>query len=170
MTKSNIEDLPETFSLIKERLFKQYPQSVQNLIIEQESREYEALNFELKGFKILYRKAKITPTKAGQFVTLWKRTENGPIAPYHLNEHFDFVIIATRKNDSHGLFLFPKSILVKQGIISTPAKEGKRGFRVYPPWDITTNKQAQKTQEWQLQHFVDFGNQIEQEGLKMLLS
>jgi maltose-binding protein MalE len=29
-------------------------------------------------------------------------------------------------------------------IISTQFKEGKRGMRVYPPWDLPSSKQAQK--------------------------
>jgi len=29
---------------------------------------------------------------------------------------------------------------------------------VYPPWDITTNKQAKKTQAWQLEYFLDVPN------------
>ena len=40
-------------------------------------------------------------------------------------------------------------------IISTSKKEGKRGFRVYPPWDTATNKQAVKTQQWQLDYYYE---------------
>jgi hypothetical protein len=38
-------------------------------------------------------------------------------------------------------------------IISTHLKEGKRGMRVYPPWDLPSSKQAKKTQQWQLPYF-----------------
>jgi hypothetical protein len=44
--------------------------------------------------------------------------------------------------------------LAEKGIISQDKKNGKRGIRVYPPWDTVTNKQASKTQNWQVKHFV----------------
>ena len=51
---------------------------------------------------------------------------------------------------------FPKKILYEQGILSDKNNEGKRGFRVYPPWDeITTNNQAKDTQTWQLKYFLE---------------
>ena len=51
-----------------------------NIEIEKESAEYAAHRFEINNLKILFRQAKITPTKVGQFVTLWKRTkEKDPI-------------------------------------------------------------------------------------------
>ncbi|MNT01813.1 MepB protein [compost metagenome] len=31
----------------------------------------------------------------------------------------------------------------------------KEGIRVYPPWDTTNSKQAQKTQNWQLAYFLN---------------
>ncbi|TRW95625.1 MepB family protein [Flavobacterium gawalongense] len=40
-------------------------------------------------------------------------------------------------------------------MLTTDLKEGKRAIRVYPPWDTTTNKQAQKTQKWQLDYFLE---------------
>jgi len=36
--------------------------------------------------------------------------------------------------------------LADKSIISKNGKLGKRGIRVYPPWDMVTNKQAEKTQ------------------------
>ena len=47
------------------------------VVAEIESAEYGAYIFEINGFKIRFRVAKITPTKVGQFVTLWKRIEKG---------------------------------------------------------------------------------------------
>jgi hypothetical protein len=44
--------------------------------------------------------------------------------------------------------------LADKGIITRNGKEGKRGIRVYPPWVITTNKQAEKTQNWQTKYFL----------------
>ncbi len=52
-------------------------------------------------------------------------------------------------------FIFPKSVLLKQDVLSINGKGGKRGIRVYPPWDATINRQAQKTQKWQREYFLD---------------
>ena len=49
-------------------------------------------------------------------------------------------------------------MLADNGIITQNGKEGKRGIRVYPPWDIVTNKQAMKTQNWQTKYFLTIKN------------
>ena len=124
-------------------------------IIEAQSAEYGAYTFKLNSTNIRFRVAKITPTKVGQFVTLWKRIGNGPIQPYDMEDSIELFIIATLQDDKFGQFIFPKSILCKYDIVSKDSKGGKRAIRVYPPWDITTNKQAKKTQAWQLEYFLD---------------
>lgn len=121
---------------------------------EAESTEYNAYRFEINKKIICYREAKITPTKTGQFVTLWKRNLSGTIEPFDFCDTIDFVIIDVRKENNFGQFIFPKAVLLEKGIFSTTTKEGKRATRVYPPWDITTSKQAQKTQQWQLDYFL----------------
>jgi hypothetical protein len=45
--------------------------------------------------------------------------------------------------------------LVSKGIISKNEKSGKRGIRVYAPWDITTNEQAIQTKASQANYFVE---------------
>jgi hypothetical protein len=122
---------------------------------ETESAEYSACNFKLHGLKIKFRNARITPTKIGQFVTLWKRKGDGPIQPFDSSDPIDLFIVSVRSGKHLGQFIFPKSVLTYQGILSTKKKEGKRAMRVYPPWDITTSKQAQKTQQWQLEYFLE---------------
>jgi hypothetical protein len=122
---------------------------------EEESAEYGACVFRLNGFSIRFRVAKITPTKVGQFVTLWKRTGNGPIQPYDVEDPVDFFVVSTRDKNNFGQFVFPKSILCEQDIVSVNGKGGKRAIRVYPPWDNTTSRQAQKTQKWQLNYFLE---------------
>lgn len=126
--------------------------------IESESSEYKACNFKLNKLQVRFRKAKITPTKIGQFVTLWKRLSTGIIAPFENTDSIDLVIINIVNGNQFGQFVFPKSVLCKQGILTVNHKEGKRGFRVYPPWDKTTNAQAIKTQTWQLNYFLDLSN------------
>lgn len=126
-----------------------------NPVLEKESKDYGAYQFELNGLKTLFRVAKTTPTKVGQFVTVWKRITKGPIQPFDLSDDIDLFIINTQNEDHFGQFVFPKSVLIQQGILTTDLKEGKRAIRVYPPWDITTNKQSQKTQKWQLDYFLE---------------
>lgn len=127
---------------------------------EAESIEYDACQFNLNGFKIISRTSKITPKKVGQFVTFWKRNTNGPIAPFHESDSIDFYIINIASKNNLGHFVFPKSVLLKKGIISTNNKEGKRGFRVYPIWDIVISKQALQTQNWQLKSFIEINDSI----------
>lgn len=125
---------------------------------EMESRDYDAFDFQINSLKIKFRSAKITPTKTGQFVTLWERNKSGTIEPFDFSDAIDFVVISVRKDDFLGQFIFPKAVLLQKGIFSTAVKEGKRATRVYPPWDETTSKQAQKTQQWQLDYFLEIPN------------
>lgn len=118
-----------------------------------ESNEYWACSFNINGKRIIFRKAKITPKKIGQFVAIWKRTEEGITAPYADNDAFDFMAIDVPTSGNQGLFIFPMDVLIKRKIISENGKGGKRGMRVYPPWDKALNKQAIKTQGWQTSFF-----------------
>lgn len=152
---TTIQMIPENLIETKELVFDKCGFEFQNLEIEKESAEYGACKFDLDTVKILFRVAKITPTKIGQFVTFWKRIGKGPIEPYAVSDEIDFFIINTKSGNQFGQFIFPKSVLCQQGIISTNVKEGKRAIRVYPPWDLTVSKQAQKTQKWQLEYFLE---------------
>ena len=137
---------------------------------EKESAEYGAYLFQLNNKSIVFRVAKITPKKIGQFVTLWKRIGKGPIQPFDFTDAIDLIVISVRKDNRVGQFVFPKSILCEKGIISTTNKEGKRAIRVYPPWDEAINKQAQKTQQWQLDYFLEIPTEqpVNIEHAKML--
>ncbi len=125
---------------------------------EEESAEYGAFTFRINGLPVIYREAKITPTKAGQFVTIWKRKDKGPIAPFDVHDDFDFIIISAKHNHHLGQFIFSKAVLLAKGIISGHEKEGKRGIRVYPPWDEVNSSQAIKTQRWQLEYFLEISD------------
>lgn len=127
---------------------------IEQIQAEPESAEYNAYSFTINSRVIKFRSAKITPTKVGQFVTIWKRTESGPIAPFDMTDNFDLVVISCRKEENLGQFVFPKSVLADKRIISSKGKEGKRGFRVYPPWDEALNTQAKKSKAWQLKYFL----------------
>ncbi|MNX15867.1 MepB protein [compost metagenome] len=145
--------------LSKESIFGRADLQMTSFQKENESEEYSAFRFRLNNKNICYREAKITPTKTGQFVTLWKRNQSGIIEPFDYSDTIDFVIVTVRKDQNWGQFIFPKRTLLEKGIFSTQNKEGIRATRVYPPWDETTSKQAQKTQKWQLDYFFLFTDQ-----------
>lgn len=143
---------------------------IENFKKDTESAPYNACEFELNSVRIIYREAKITPKKTGQFVTFWKRTNNGIIQPYNIDESFGFFIVNIRSKNKLGQFVFPKSILIKKGIISSKTTQGKRGFRIYPPWDITQSKQALKTQKWQQNYFYEINNNPDLNKIRALFN
>ncbi|MFK7983697.1 MAG: MepB family protein [Saprospiraceae bacterium] len=148
-------------TLIQTNIYDKCGLHVSDFKKEDESKEYGACRFKLNGFKIVSRKAKVTPKKMGQFVTFWKRKLNGIIEPLDEFDPIDFYTITVNANTQFGQFVFPKPILIKKGIISTDKKEGKRGFRVYPTWDKTESNQAKKTQNWQLNYFYKIDDKID---------
>ena len=136
-----------------------------NVIISQiqpdsECEEYFGNNFQLNQFSIKFRKAKITPKKIGQFVTLWTRNpESKQTEPFSSEDPFDFYMIFCDTDHKSGFFFFSQQILVQKNILTTLSKDGKRGFRVYPTWDSPENKQAKKNQNWQKDFFIDFSDE-----------
>lgn len=128
---------------------------ISNIELTPESKDYGACKFQLNGLHILCRTAKVTPKKTGQFVVFWKRLESGVIAPFHETDSIDFYVVNCLSENGFGQFVFPKSILIKKGIISTTKKEGKRAFRVYTKWDVVKSKQAQQTKTWQQPYFYE---------------
>lgn len=157
-----------SFQVLKQLIFDVYSFQVTLPELDKESQAYDACKFEINQLTAVYRNAKITPAKIGQFVTFWKRISKGPIQPFDFDDPIDFVIINTQAGPNLGQFVFPKSILLEKGIFSTRTLEGKRGFRVYPPWDITTSPQAIRTQAWQLQYFLSNSEPIDINRMKML--
>lgn len=139
-------------------------------IADVESTEYGAGYYTLNGLKIIVRTAKITPKKIGQFVAIWQRDDDGITQPQHIDGDFDLLIINCHANELFGQFIFPKSALAKHGIISTRKKRGKNGIRVYPIWDKTINKQAIKTQNWQLEYFLEVNETTDLVRAKQLYS
>ncbi|MDZ5633612.1 MepB family protein [Janthinobacterium sp. GMG1] len=136
---------------------------------EAESADYGACRAELHGKRLVLRVAKTTPTKIGQFVTVWKRPHpDADIAPLDDADPFDVVIIAVADDDGarHGFFVFPRSVLLERGVMSRASQGGKRALRVYPPWCAPESIQAQRTQRWQSACFVAAGDQ---QGLAKLL-
>jgi hypothetical protein len=151
---------------LKEILLNKLNVAICNIEIGKESMEYCACTFEINALKVLYREAKITPTKIGQFVTIWKRNSAGITEPFNVEDDIDLVVIGCRKAEKFGQFVFPKAILGEKKIFTKNNIEGKRGIRVYPPWDVAENKQAKQTQAWQLEYFLEMNDKIDVEKVK----
>ncbi len=125
---------------------------------ETESQDYLAHDFNLQGKAVKFRLSKITPTKSGQFVTIWKRNQKGQTAPFDPGDSIRLLLIASQTKEHLGLFIFPETELIQHGIFSTANKTGKRGIRLYPGWEKAQNKQATKSQTWQLNYFIDLSS------------
>lgn len=128
---------------------------------EAESADYGACRAALHGKRLVLRVAKTTPTKIGQFVTVWKRPHpDADIAPLDEADSVDAVVIAVAADARHGFFIFPRSVLIERGVMSRAGQGGKRALRVYPPWCAPESGQALRTQRWQAQWFVAAGEQL----------
>jgi hypothetical protein len=147
--------IPLDFQATVQLVFAPLGMACSKLEVEQESRDYGAMRLDFDGLKILFRIAKITPRKTGQFVTLWKRIASGPIQPFDASDPVDAVVVFCRDDRRAGQFVFPKSVLCQQGVFSTKGQGGRRAIRVYPPWDNPTSPQAARSQAWQLAHFLE---------------
>ncbi|WGG53293.1 MepB family protein [Rugamonas sp. DEMB1] len=125
---------------------------------EAESAEYGACRLGLAGLSVAFRVAKTTPTKIGQFVTIWKRpTPQAEIAPLDGADGVDVVVVSVAEagpGGRHGQFVFDREVLLAKGVMSRGGVGGKRALRVYPPWTVPLAKDAIRTQQWQLRHFL----------------
>jgi len=166
------ESFQTDLQLAEKSLYNECGFQLQNLIWNSESANYGACSFELNNKLIQYRVANITPTKIGQFVAIWKRNNKGITAPFDVADSLDFMIISVRDSENFGQFIFPKSVLVAKGIVSQNEKGGKRGIRVYAPWDKPENKQAIQTKAWQVLYFIEIkeNSLIDLEKIKRILS
>ena len=166
------ESFQTDLQLAEKLLYNECGFQLQHLVWNSESANYGACSFMLNNKIIQYRVANITPTKIGQFVAIWKRNNNGITVPFDVADSLDFMIISVRDSENFGQFIFPKSVLVSHGIISQNEKGGKRGIRVYAPWDKPENKQAIKTQAWQVNYFVEIkkNSHLDLEFVKKILS
>lgn len=153
-----LNSIHSDLKIVKELVYNKCGFDLTDLKKNSESKEYGACSFVLNGKIIEQRVSKITPTKTGQFVAIWKRNDNGITEPFDNSDNFDFVIITARSDNNFGQFIFSKSVLADKGIITQNGKGGKRGIRVYPPWDTATSKQAEKTQNWQTKYFLTIKN------------
>lgn len=80
----------------------------------------------------------------------------------------DRVIVTVMDNEKIGQFIFPKTVLHKQGILSSEISKGKMAIRVYPSWISNLNPSAAKTQKWQVEYFVDLSHKMDLDKLTYL--
>lgn len=129
---------------------------------EPESGDYGACRLGLDGRPAVFRVARTTPTKVGQFVTLWKRpAPDGEIAPFDSADDIELVIVAVADAARRGQFVFDRQALIRHGVMSRDGGGGKRALRVYPPWSSPVAKEAIRSQRWQLNYFVDLATQAD---------
>lgn len=156
----------DEIKLLQDVVFSKCHLIINDYLTEPEGKVYNACHFKLNDLSVYSRLSKITPKKIGQFVTFWKRNSEGITEPFKETNVFDFLIINVKFENKFGQFVFPKSVLVNKGILTTSKKEGKRGFRVYPIWDVAINKQAIKTQDWQLKYFYELNENTDVKLIK----
>ena len=147
-----------------------------------ESAKYQALIFSLNNKSIIYRRGKVTADRPGAFLAIWRRSsilniENKKPIPFKDNElDYLFIRVDEYSNDTDvqetihklksGMFIFPTSLLIKKGIVTSEKNKGKTGIRVFPPWTqdrgtIGTkvfSESGKQTQRWQLPYFVEIND------------
>ncbi len=153
-----MKEMNNELKAIKKEIYDKCSFQVTRLENEPEGKEYGACHYRLDEMTVFSRNGKITPKKVGQFVSFWKRNGNGIIEPFEETDRIDFFLVNVKDENQFGHFVFPLSVLIKKGILSTASKEGKRAFRVYPPWCSVSSKQAERTQNWQLEYFLEVNN------------
>ncbi len=121
---------------------------------EPESAGYRAHTLVLDGHPAAFRVAKTTPTKVGQFVTLWRRSAAGPIRPFDTSDGVALFVVQAGLGEGLGQFVFPAAVLVRRGVVSVSGVGGKRAMRVYAPDVVATSDQARRTQKWQCEYFL----------------
>ena len=134
-------------------------EKIQNLFVEKQNQAYEGLTFNLSDETYRSRLAKKTPNKKGYFVVFWEKDAQNKNQPYAFESAPDQLIVLVLDDKKQGIFLFPKKVLLEQGILTNQTSKGKMGIRVYPTWESELNTSAQRTQKWQAVYFTDYTNQ-----------
>lgn len=134
-------------------------EKIQNLFVEKQNQAYEGLTFNLSDESYRSRLAKKTPNKKGYFVVFWEKDAQNKNQPYTFESAPNQLIVLVLDDKKQGIFLFPKKVLLEQGILTNQTSKGKMGIRVYPTWESELNTSAQRTQKWQAVYFTDYTNQ-----------
>lgn len=158
--------MPSYFSRLNDAFLAPAGLPVTRISPDPESTDYEGHILECGAVRIQFRKAKVTPKKAGHFVALWKRGASGETLPFDITDPFDYYLIAVEE----GIFFFPKSALGDNGVLSGAGHEGKRGFRLYAPSVAPPNPTARRAQVWQAGYFLHWDVTANQMSLRELLN
>jgi hypothetical protein len=150
--------LPDDLLLAKSLVFDSCRFTATIPIVESENAAYGGYFFRLGDYGVRFRIAKITPKKKGFFVTCWRRAGDGSTKPFESEHCGDLLIVSVRSDLEFGQFVFSRQVLVEYGLVSVNGQGGKRGFRVYPPWEDVESRQARRTQAWQCKYFLNLRN------------
>ncbi|WP_084697609.1 MepB family protein [Glaciibacter superstes] len=122
---------------------------------ETQSSDYESGMVLLESGLWRIRTGRITPTKPGAFVAVWRRLDDGSTVPFGADDPAVGLHVFVEEQDHFGVFQFAAEQLASLGISQTEQSPGKRGFRVYPSWSTGLNRQAARSQKAQSPAFRD---------------
>lgn len=122
---------------------------------EEQNSEYESGIALIGQERWRIRTARITPTKPGAFVAVWKRDEDGSTRPFTIDEAMSGLLVFVEEGERFGVFRFTSTHLIALGYVTSESHPGKRGFRVYPSWCYGLNPQASRTQRAQAAAFEE---------------
>jgi hypothetical protein len=123
--------------------------------VEEQNSDYQSGVVRIGKEQWRIRTARITPTKPGAFVALWKRGEFGSTRPFTSDESMSGLLVFVEDQERFGVFRFTTAHLISLGYVSSELHPGKRGFRVYPAWCTNLNSQASRTQRAQGAAFAE---------------
>ncbi|WP_243572691.1 MepB family protein [Bacillus stercoris] len=149
----------KALTYVNKILYKPNHLTINAIQEEAQNSDYGAGMFQLNSKSVRFRVAKITPNKIGQFVAFWEKDGYDKNQAFSYEKATDLLVINTfTRNNNFGQFVFPKEVLAKQNILKTSDTKGKMAIRVYPRWENPTSKQAIKTQNWQLDYFIEIND------------
>ncbi|WP_430867768.1 MepB family protein [Demequina aurantiaca] len=122
---------------------------------EPDNAAYSAAVLTVGTVRLRVREARVTPTKPGAFVSVWRRAPDGGTEPFPAADAEAGVLVFVAEAAHTGVFHFTPAHLAELGVVSTDSAPGKRGFRVYPPWCHHLNPQATRAQRAQASAFID---------------
>ncbi len=97
------DDLPQELLNAIKMVYEPMGIGITNIYKEEEGRDYGACRLKLDGREIVFRVAKTTPKKMGQFVTVWQRPCAGVgYMRFNARDKIDFIIISVTDNNNIG--------------------------------------------------------------------
>lgn len=122
---------------------------------EEQNSDYESGIAHLADESLHIRTARVTPTKPGAFVAFWRRSTDGVTIPFGRDDVADGLLVFVEDGGRRGVFRFTPAHLADLGITSG-ARAGKRGFRIYPRWCTGLNATAAAAQRAQGPAFLEY--------------